>query len=66
MLEDALKDFDLDMKKCWMIGDKQSDIEAAKKSGIINTILLTHSNTDKKTDAKYKVNSIFDTISIIR
>ena len=32
MLEKAAKDFNLDLTKCWMIGDKESDILAGKIS----------------------------------
>lgn len=33
MLEQAAKDFDLDLKECWMIGDMPSDIQAGKNAG---------------------------------
>jgi len=52
----AIKDFDIDVKKSWMIGDKSSDIEAALGAGILNTILL----------GKTSVNFILDTINLIK
>ena len=64
MILKAAKDYDIDLKKSWMIGDKKSDIEAAKRAGIINTILI--SSEEKLEGAKYKAKSLFDTISIIR
>jgi len=33
MLEQAAKDFNLDLKQCWMIGDALSDIQAGKSAG---------------------------------
>jgi len=67
MIEKAARDFDIDLKKSWMIGDKISDIEAAKKAGIINTILIEDEGRRLKVEggAKYKAKSLFDTISII-
>lgn len=63
MLLDAKYEFDIDMSLSWIIGDKKSDIEAAKNAGIANTILLE--NGPNTHGAKYKVNSILDTIKII-
>ncbi|WP_200763490.1 D-glycero-beta-D-manno-heptose 1,7-bisphosphate 7-phosphatase [Nitrosophilus alvini] len=62
MIKKAAEDFDIDLKKSWMIGDKERDIEAAHRAGIENTILIG----DIDTSAKFKVNSILDTISIIK
>jgi D-glycero-D-manno-heptose 1,7-bisphosphate phosphatase len=39
MLLEAKERFNIDMKNSWMIGDKQSDIEAAKNAGVGNTYL---------------------------
>jgi len=39
MLLEAKEHFNIDMKNSWMIGDKQSDIEAAKNAGVGNTYL---------------------------
>lgn len=41
MLERAEKDFNLDLKKCWMIGDKDSDILAGKNAGCRTIHVLT-------------------------
>jgi len=41
MIKKAAIDFNIDLKKSWMIGDKKSDIDAAKKAGIENTILIS-------------------------
>ena len=52
----AIEDFDIDVEKSWMIGDKSSDIEAALGADITNTILL----------GKNKINLLLDTINIIK
>ena len=39
MLLEAKKRFNIDMKNSWMIGDKPSDMEAAKNAGVGNTYL---------------------------
>jgi len=41
MLEQAAKDFNLDLKKCWMIGDKDSDILAGKNGGCTTIQVMT-------------------------
>ncbi|WOE69550.1 D-glycero-beta-D-manno-heptose 1,7-bisphosphate 7-phosphatase [Hydrogenimonas thermophila] len=49
MLLEAKQHFNIDMKNSWMIGDKQSDIEAAKNAGVGHTY-LTEKN--RKLDEK--------------
>ncbi len=57
MLLQAIKEHSIDAVSSWMIGDKPSDIEAAKRAGIKNTILL---------EPKGEIRSLFDTIKIIK
>lgn len=40
MFLDAQRRFDIDMETSWMIGDKASDIEAAKRAGVGHTFLM--------------------------
>ena len=63
MFKRAKKEFDIDMQNSWMIGDKPSDIEAGKNSGIPNTIFVNNSTCK---EASYSVKSILDTIDIIK
>jgi len=56
MIVQAIKEHGIDAKNSWMIGDKPSDIEAAKKAGVGHTILLSQEGPK----------SLFDTISIIK
>lgn len=63
MLLDAQKEFNIDMKNSWMIGDKESDMEAGYNAGIDNLILI--GKKDGSSLAKYNVKSLSDTIDII-
>ena len=62
MFEEAIRAFDIDVKASWMIGDKKSDIEAARSIGIENTIFLGKA---RDSGAKYCVNFLLDTIDLI-
>ncbi len=63
MLEIAIEQFDINTKNSWMIGDKQSDIEAGINAGILNTIFVNSSTCSK---AKYNAKKILDIITIIK
>ena len=65
MLFEACEKFDIDMENSWMIGDKKSDIDAAHNAGVKNTILISSDCSDKK-GATYCINSILETIDIIK
>ncbi|GGB01748.1 D-glycero-beta-D-manno-heptose 1,7-bisphosphate 7-phosphatase [Agarivorans gilvus] len=40
MLLDAAKELNIDLANSWMVGDKESDILAAKNAGVMNRILV--------------------------
>ncbi|MFK5881574.1 MAG: D-glycero-beta-D-manno-heptose 1,7-bisphosphate 7-phosphatase [Sulfurospirillum sp.] len=63
MINKAIKEFEIEPKNSWMIGDKPSDIKAGIKAGISNTIFI---NDYISKEAKYSVKSILDTIKIIK
>jgi len=67
MLLDAIEKYSIDLENSWMIGDKESDITAAKNSGIKKTILVRsgHNIDEKTTKANYVINSIKDINKII-
>jgi D-glycero-D-manno-heptose 1,7-bisphosphate phosphatase len=48
MLLQAVKEFDLDIKKCVLIGDKETDLQAGRRAGIpeLNLILYQHAGAD--------------------
>jgi D-glycero-D-manno-heptose 1,7-bisphosphate phosphatase len=68
MLLKALKKYNFEIKNSWLIGDKETDIQAANAAGITNTILLKngHGLNAINTNAKYIIKSIEDTIEIIK
>lgn len=63
MFKKAKNEFDIDMKNSWMIGDKQSDIQAGINAGIPNTVFVSNSTCK---EASYSVKSILDIIDIIK
>jgi len=62
MLLKAKTKHNIDMKKSWMIGDKENDIKAANNAGVTNTILVKsgHNVDEFKTNAKFILDSIKD------
>ena len=62
MLLTAKTKHNIDMKKSWMIGDKENDIKAANNAGVTNTILVKsgHNVDEFKTNAKFILDSIKD------
>lgn len=61
MFELAFEEFGIDMKNSWMIGDKLSDIQAAKKAGVVNTVFI---GKEACKEAKYSVKSLLDIIKL--
>ena len=60
MLLTAKTKHNIDMKKSWMIGDKENDIKAANNAGIMNTILVKsgHNIDEFNSNAKFVIDSI--------
>jgi D-glycero-D-manno-heptose 1,7-bisphosphate phosphatase len=65
MIDDILKEYNIDLEKSFLIGDKNSDIECGLNARIQNTILITK-DTNIKTDAKYIIDDIKQSAEIIR
>ena len=57
---EAKTKFNIDMNKSWSVGDKETDIIAARSSGIENTILVRsgHKIDERNTMAKYVIDSL--------
>jgi D-glycero-D-manno-heptose 1,7-bisphosphate phosphatase len=68
MITQANNDFDIDLEKSWLIGDKISDIQTALNANIKNNILIKSSYNKEKNQeiASYTANSLFDTMNIIK
>lgn len=63
MIEQAMSEFNIDLDKSYIIGDKESDVESGINGGIKTTILFSKKdNINSKAtfivDCLYKVNSI--------
>lgn len=41
MIDAALKDFDIDLERSWMFGDKKIDVETGKAAGIKSAMVMT-------------------------
>jgi D-glycero-D-manno-heptose 1,7-bisphosphate phosphatase len=67
MIKDASEKHNIDLTQSWVIGDKESDIEAANAAGISKTILVRsgHKVDESNSNANYILNSIHDCKSII-
>ena len=67
MFIDAKRKHNISMDKSWMIGDKETDITAAKIAGIRNTILVKsgHINDELNPKASHITNSIKESKDII-
>jgi D-glycero-D-manno-heptose 1,7-bisphosphate phosphatase len=59
MLEQAAKDFNLDLGKCWMIGDTPSDILAGKNAGCKTIQVLTGKDKTESKDANFLAYDLF-------
>jgi D-glycero-D-manno-heptose 1,7-bisphosphate phosphatase len=67
MFIQAKKKYNIDMKKSWMIGDKEVDILASNSAGIENTILVRsgHLINESNSKSRYIINSIKESTKII-
>ncbi len=63
MFKEAQKEFHIDMHRSWMIGDKDSDMLAAKNAGIHKRILVS---AQKSPHANFCVSDIKDIEEIIK
>ena len=68
MLIEAKNKYDISMKDSWMIGDKETDIEAANLAGITNTILVRsgHLIDESNPNSKFTIDSIKQSKEVIK
>jgi len=55
MIKQACRDFEIDLEKSWMVGDKQSDIDLAINASIGTSVAISKS---RRNGANYNFNSI--------
>ena len=60
MLEQAAKDFNLDLKRCWMIGDCQSDVLAGKNAGCRTIQVMTGKEKIRCSEADFLTNNLLE------
>jgi D-glycero-D-manno-heptose 1,7-bisphosphate phosphatase len=68
MFFDAVDKYNIDINKSWMIGDKETDIEAANHAGINNTILVRsgHIIDEYNSNSKFIIDSIKQSNEVIK
>ena len=67
MFIEARDKYGINMAESWIIGDKETDIDAANAAGVNNTILVRsgHIVDEVNTKAKFILDSIKDSIQIV-
>lgn len=53
MIENILKNYDVDLSNSWLIGDNLSDIDCARNAGIKNMIKINNEISDIKNISKF-------------
>lgn len=67
MIEQAQKDFVIDLKHSWLIGDKESDIQTAIAAGIPHHVLVRsgHKIDEAKTRASHVCDTLADAVELL-
>lgn len=67
MIDRAVQDFDIDLAASWLIGDKESDINAAINAGIPNHVLVRsgHKIDEAKTAAGHVCNTLKEAVALL-
>ncbi len=58
MIDNILKNFDIDLDNSWLVGDKNSDIECAKNANIKNTIQVKSGHKFTSSNADFVIDSL--------
>jgi len=68
MLFEAKSKYNISMSESWMIGDKETDVEAANLAGITNTILVRsgHLIDEYESNSKFTLDSIKESKKVIK
>jgi D-glycero-D-manno-heptose 1,7-bisphosphate phosphatase len=67
MIDNILKNFDIDLEHSWLIGDKDADIQCAKNAHIKNTIQVKsgHKFDETKSQADFVCESIVECFEVV-
>ena len=68
MIDNILKNYEIDLKNSWLVGDKDSDIKCAHNANIANTIQVKsgHDFDEKDSTADFIIDSIKNIPDIIK
>ena len=68
MIDNILKNFDIDLEHSWLIGDKEADIQCAKNAHIKNTIQVKsgHKFDETKSQANFVCESIVECFEVVQ
>ncbi|HXE10236.1 MAG TPA: HAD family hydrolase [Verrucomicrobiae bacterium] len=65
LLFDAAREFEIDLKQSWSIGDRESDILAGKAAGTKNILVKTGNTPVTSDDADYTAADILEAVEYI-
>lgn len=65
LLLDAAKDYKLNLSYCFMVGDRQKDIDAAHSAGVKSVLLKTSYNTEVK-NAEFEIKNLNQLVKILK
>jgi histidinol-phosphate phosphatase family protein len=60
LLQEAAKDFDFDLKASFMIGDRESDIEAGKNAGCKTILVATGKHPTGNLNADFREKNLYE------
>lgn len=62
-LRDAAREFDLDLSRCYMIGDRPSDISAGQNAGVKTILVLTGAGRETLAEGKVQPDHVAEDIN---
>jgi D-glycero-D-manno-heptose 1,7-bisphosphate phosphatase len=67
MIDNILKNFNIDLEHSWLIGDKAADIQCAKNAHIKNTIQVKSGHTfdETQSQADFVCESIVECLEVV-
>ncbi|MED0676150.1 HAD family hydrolase [Aneurinibacillus thermoaerophilus] len=65
MILKSQKEFNIDLSKSILVGDKESDIQAGKRAGVNVNIIFSNNKNGDELDCCKKINSLSELVSLI-
>ena len=63
---EAASEFDLDLARSYMIGDKSADVECGKRAGLKTILVLTGYGFEQNCTADYRARDVVEAMEIAR